>query len=150
MRNQNLRVMKKIMILAITAILAANVSAQEMKALKGECKQDKKECKFSPEERVEMDIKYLTEELYLDEKQAANFAKTYRSFIKEKAKLNEKYKELFSQDLNERQVKAVLHYRGPKPKGDFKHGEGPKQKGELQRPDGKKHDQKAKKADKKK
>lgn len=140
--------MKKIMILAISAILAANISAQEAKAHKGECKQEKKECKFSHEDRVEMDIKYLTEELYLDEKQAEKFAKTYREFIAEKVKLNEKFKAKFSEDLNERQVNAVLRYRGPKPKGDFKPADGPKQKGDFKQID-KKRDQKAKKTEKK-
>ena len=81
--------MKKIMILAVSAILAANISAQEVKAHKGECKKELKECKFTPEQRVEMDIKYLTEELYLDEKQAENFAVTYREYVAEKQKLNE-------------------------------------------------------------
>ena len=142
--------MKKIMILAVSAILAANISAREVKAHKGECKKELKECMFTPEQRVEMDIKYLTEELYLDEKQAENFAVTYREYVAEKQKLNEVFKERFGKDLNEKQVKAVLRYRGPKPKGDFKPGEHPKAKGELVAPEqGKKFDHKAKKAEKK-
>ncbi len=141
--------MKKIMILAISAILAANVSAQEVKAHKGECKKEKKECRFTPEQRVEMDIKYLSEELYLDSVQALKFADTYREYAAEKSKLNEKYKALFSQSLNDRQVKAVLRYHGPRPKAVFNPGEMPdKQKGEFRQPDGMRADKKLKKAKK--
>ena len=123
--------MKKIMILAVSAILAANISAREVKAQKGECKKELKECMFTPEQRVEMDIKYLTQELYLDEAQAEKFAKTYREYIADKEKLQETYKAKFGKDLNERQVKTVLRYHGPKPKGDFKSLEGPQCKGEC-------------------
>lgn len=66
--------MKKIVILAISAILVANMSAQEQK----------KECfgakKFSQEERVEFDIKRLTNELMLTDQQAEQFAVTYREY----------------------------------------------------------------------
>ena len=132
--------MKKIMILAISAIVAINLSAQEAKAEKAECKKDKKECKFNPEQRVEQDIKVLSEELYLSEEQAAKFAVTYREFVAAKIKLNKEFAKKFSKDLNERQVKAVLHFRGPHCKGEFKghqqsefrhqKGKGPKAEGE--------------------
>ena len=120
--------MKKIIVLAISAILVANVSAQEVKAGKAECKKDKKECKMSCEERINRDIQWLTEELYLSEEQAAKFAVTYREFIAEKVKLNEKFKAKFAKDLNERQVERVLRFHGPKPQGpkpDFEKGPRP-------------------------
>ncbi len=137
------------MILAISAILAANMSAQEVKARKGECKKEKKECKLSPEQRVEMDIKYLSEELYLDSAQTEKFAKTYREFVAEKQKLNERFKAKFAKDLNEKQVRAVLRYHGPKHKGEFKPGEQPRRKGDFQPEQGKKLDHKAKREEKK-
>ena len=119
------------MILAISAIVAINLSAQEAKAEKAECKKEKKECKFTPEQRVEQDIKVLSEELYLSEEQAAKFAVTYREFAAAKAKLYKEYEGKFAKDLNARQVKAVLRYHGPKHKGEFKKGEGPKHQGEF-------------------
>lgn len=72
--------MKKIMILAISAVLAANVCAHEQKQ---ECKGKQ----FSQQERVEMDIHRLTQELYLSDQQAANFAVTYREYAAEMEKL---------------------------------------------------------------
>ena len=125
------------MILAMSVMMVASMSAQEAKAEKAECKKDKKECRMSKEQRVEMDIKYLTEELYLSDEQAAKFAVTYREFIAAKEKLNKEYAEKFGKNLNERQVKAVLRYHGPKqhgPKGEgprpeFKDGKCPKGEG---------------------
>lgn len=72
--------MKKIVILAISAILVANVSAQEFKK---ECFDGKK---ISKEERVELDIKRFTNELMLSDQQAVKFAVTYREYA---AKLDE-------------------------------------------------------------
>ena len=72
--------MKKIVILAISAILVANMSAQEFKHEKCEGK------KFSKEELVEFDIKRLTNDLMLSDQQAAKFAVTYREYA---AKLGE-------------------------------------------------------------
>ena len=72
--------MKKIVILAISAILVANVSAQEFKK---ECFDGKK---ISKEERVELDIKRFTNELMLSDQQVAKFAVTYREYV---AKLDE-------------------------------------------------------------
>lgn len=103
--------MKKIMILAISAILAVNLSAQEAKADKAECKKEKKERKFSQEERIERDIKVLSDELYMSEEQAAKFAATYREFIAAKIKLNKEFKKKFAKDLNDKQVNAVLHFK---------------------------------------
>ena len=74
--------MKKIVILAMSAILAANVSAQE---------QQRKEFfpaekQLSKEERVEADIRRFTFELMLSDKQIEKFAATYREYA---AKLDE-------------------------------------------------------------
>lgn len=71
------------MILAISAILVANVSAQEVKH---ECKGKQ----FSKEERVELDIKRFTHDLMLSDKQAEKFAATYREYSSELNKLFEK------------------------------------------------------------
>ena len=107
--------MKKLMILAMSVLMVTSMSAQEAKAQKGECKKDKRECKMDKEQRIEMDIKFLTEELYLSDEQAAKFAVTYREFIEAKAKLNEQFKAKFAKDLNERQVARVLRFHGPRP-----------------------------------
>ena len=115
--------MKKLMILAMSVLMVTSMSAQEAKARKGECKRDKKECRMDKEQRIEMDIKFLTEELYLSDEQAAKFAVTYREFIEAKAKLNEQFKAKFAKDLNERQVARVLRFHGPRP--DFKEGPHP-------------------------
>ena len=75
--------MKKIIVLAISAILVANVSAQEQK----------KECKgkhFNKAERVEFDIKRLSHELMLSDEQAEKFAVTYREYSTEVDKIFEK------------------------------------------------------------
>jgi len=75
--------MRKIVILAISAIFVANISAQEIKQEKCEGK------KLSKEERVEFDIKRLTNELMLSDQQAEKFAVTYREYA---AKLDELFK----------------------------------------------------------
>ena len=72
--------MKKIVILAISAILVANTFAQEQKK---ECNGGKQ---LSKEERVEFDIKRFTNELMLSDQQAEKFAVTYREYA---AKLDE-------------------------------------------------------------
>lgn len=72
--------MKKIVILAISAIFVANVSAQEFKK---ECCKAKQ---FNKEDKVEFDIKRLTNELLLSYQQAEKFAVTYREYA---AKLDE-------------------------------------------------------------
>ena len=78
--------MKKVVILAISAIFAANLSAQDFKK---ECFDGKK---LSKEERVELDIKRLTNELMLSDQQVEKFAVTYREYA---AKLDE----LFQKNL---------------------------------------------------
>jgi len=119
--------MKKFIVLAMSAILAVNLSAQEVKAEKAACKKEKKECKLSKEERINLDIKILSDELYLSEEQSAQFAEVYREFKAEQAALEKKFKAKFGQSLNERQVERVLHYRGPHgPHPDFQKGEHPK------------------------
>lgn len=66
--------MKKIVILAISAIFVANISAQEAK----------KVCfpgdSLTKEQRVELDIKRFTHELMLSDKQAEKFSTTYREY----------------------------------------------------------------------
>jgi len=129
--------MKKLLILAMSVMMMTSVSAQEAKAEKAECKKDKKECRMTKEQRVEMDIKFLTDELYLSEEQAAKFAVTYREFIAAKEKLNKEFAAKFGKDLNERQVARVLHFHGPKPQGPRPEGprpefkDGPRPKGEA-------------------
>ena len=66
--------MKKIVFLAISAILVANVFAQEQKK---ECNGGKQ---LSKEERVEFAIKRFTNELMLSDEQAKNFAPLYREY----------------------------------------------------------------------
>lgn len=76
--------MKKIVILAISAILAANISAQEQK----------KECfggkQLTKEERVEFDIKRFTNELMLSDEQAEKFAATFREYASQVEAIFEK------------------------------------------------------------
>jgi len=103
--------MKRLFILAISAILVANISAQEQKAGKAECKKAKKECKMSKEERIEIEIKMLSDELYLSDEQAAKFAVTYREYKAEQAKVKEQFKAKFAPNLNEKQIERVLQGR---------------------------------------
>ena len=116
--------MKKLLILAMSVMMMTSMSAQEVQAEKAACKKDKKECKMTKEQRIEMDIKFLTEELYLSDEQAAKFAATYREFIAAKENLNKEFAAKFGKDLNERQVARVLRFHGPKPHGPK--GEGPR------------------------
>ena len=135
--------MKKLFVLAISAILVANISAQEQEK---ECKGKK----INKEERVEFDIKRLSHELYLSDKQAKNFAVTYREYAAELDKLfdkkecpfkdgqeisdaelekaakvrfakqrqlidlQEKFYDKFRKDLNPRQVDQVLRLPEPR------------------------------------
>ena len=75
--------MKKLFILAISAVLVANVSAQEQKK---ECCKAKQ---LNKEQRVEMDIQRLTNELLLSDEQSEKFAATYREYA---SKLDELFK----------------------------------------------------------
>ena len=86
----------------------------------------------------------FSEELYLSEEQAAQFAVTYREFMAERAKLNEQFKAKFAKNLNERQVARVLHFRGHR-KGDFRKGDF--RKGEFKKGDFKKRGFDAKRRD---
>ena len=121
--------------MALAAIFAANISAQEAKAGKAECKKENKECqhrkkcKMSFEERTEMEIKFLSDELYLDSLQAEKFANTFRDFRKAQLALKKEFKQKFAKDLNERQVEKVLRFHGGHPcKGDCQHKGAPQRK----------------------
>ena len=102
--------MKKLFILAVSAVLVANVSAQEFKK---ECKSGDKQ--LSKEERVEMDIKRLTNELLLSDEQAKKFAVTFRDYSKAKDELFKKgalekfdpSKELTDSDLDAMAKKRI-------------------------------------------
>ena len=134
--------MKKFVILAISAIFVANISAQEMKQEK---------CKgFNPAQKVEFEIKRLTNELMLSDQQAEKFAVTYREYaakldeqfqknkpakvepgkvltdaeldqmakqrfesFKALAELQSKYYDKFRKDLSARQVEKVLKFDEP-------------------------------------
>lgn len=115
--------MKKLFIVALAAIFAANISAQEVQAGKAECKKENKECKKSFEERTEKEIQFLSNELYLDSVQAAKFAKTYREYKKAQFELKKEFRKKFLKSLNERQVEKVLRSPGAchHHKGDCRH-----------------------------
>ena len=91
--------MKKLFILALGAVMAVSVAAQDKrhdhargeKATKEIRAEEQRDGRFEKgwkdgkkhmtrEERVEFDIKHFTKELYLSDKQAENFAKTYREY----------------------------------------------------------------------
>lgn len=76
--------MKRIMILAISAMLVANVCAQDPTQKDSTAKQQTKE------ERVEQDIMRLTHELMLSDKQAEKFAVTFREFVAARDQIFEK------------------------------------------------------------
>lgn len=78
--------MRKLLILAISAILVTNISAQEQKQ---QCEGKK----LSKEERVEFDIKRFTHELMLSDKQAEKFAATYREYSAKMDELFQKRQE---------------------------------------------------------
>ena len=93
--------MKKLFILALSAVMAVSVSAQEKRLDHDRGERAAKEIRMdrrhkdgrfddgrkngkkehmTREERIESDIKHFTKELYLSDKQAENFAKTYREY----------------------------------------------------------------------
>ena len=73
--------MKKILILALSAILAVNISAQEQQKERVAGKP------LSNEEKVELQIKHLSRELMLSEQQTQKFAVTFREYAAAKEKL---------------------------------------------------------------
>lgn len=73
--------MKKILILALSAILAVNISAQEQQ------KEGVAGKPLSSEEKVELQIKHLSRELMLSEQQTQKFAVTFREYAAAKEKL---------------------------------------------------------------
>ncbi len=84
--------MKKILILALSAILAVNISAQEQQKERVEGKP------LSNEEKVELQIKHLSRELMLSEQQTQKFAVTFREYAAAKEKLfPEKAKKMVEQ-----------------------------------------------------
>ena len=66
--------MKKLLVLAVSAILVANISAQEQK------KEGCKDKQLTKEERVEFEIRRFKHELMLSDQQAGKFAVTYREY----------------------------------------------------------------------
>lgn len=88
--NRAFAAKKKLMILAISAFLVTNISAQEMKKV---CPFDGKQ--MTKEERVESDIKHLTKELMLSDQQAEKFAVIYREYAGKMDELFEKNMEQF-------------------------------------------------------
>ena len=66
--------MKKLLVLAVSAILVANISAQEQK------KEGCKDKQLTKEERVEFEIRRFKHELMLSDQQAEKFAVTYREY----------------------------------------------------------------------
>jgi hypothetical protein len=84
--------MKKILILALSAILAVNISAQEQQKERVAGKP------LSNEEKVELQIKHLSRELMLSEQQAQKFAVTFREYAAAKEKLfPKKAKKMYEQ-----------------------------------------------------
>ena len=75
--------MKKLVILALSAVMVMSVSAQEQQ-------REFEKKKLTKEERVEMDIKRLTNELMLSDQQAEKFAVTFREYAAKRAELFEK------------------------------------------------------------
>ena len=101
------------MILAISAILVANVSAQEAKH---ECCKNKQ---LTQQERVEFDIKRFTRELMLSDKQAEKFAVTYREYTAKCDELFQKNapakmepgKELTDEELDQMAKKRFVGFK---------------------------------------
>ena len=84
--------MKKILILALSAILAVNISAQEQQKERVAGKP------LSNEEKVELQIKHLSRELMLSEQQTRKFAVTFREYAAAKEKLfPKKAKKMYEQ-----------------------------------------------------
>ena len=101
--------MKKLFVLAISAILVANISAQEVK--KEGCPNKGKE--MTKEERIESDIKRFTYQLFLSDKQAEKFAVTYREYATKLDELREKCKELKdkSREMSDAELEKAIKER---------------------------------------
>ena len=80
--------MKKLTFLALGALLAANVCAQDLR----ECPKELRDQQPTLEQRVEKDIKYFIHELYLSDKQAEKFAALYREYSAKLETVKEKMK----------------------------------------------------------
>lgn len=93
-------VMRSLVILAISSLFAANVSA--------------KDGKKDPKAALNRDIRRMSKRLDLNEEQQKQFAKTYRAFAKERRQLENKYSHEFAKTLNDRQVQALMHPRALK------------------------------------
>lgn len=128
--------MKKLFIMALAAIFAANISAQDGRSHRGERKEnkefkqeqredrhDRSEAELSQDEQTELEIKFFCNELYLDKRQAEKFAKTYREYKKDINKVKARYHKKFAKNLNNRQVEKVLRSNGAchHHKGDCRH-----------------------------
>ncbi len=85
------------MLLALGAILAANMSAQDPKR---NCSNEFPGQSQSAEQRVETDIRYFIKELYLSDKQADNFANTYREYAAKLDAVQQKLKPAKQEDIN--------------------------------------------------
>ena len=103
--------MKKLLLLAVSAVLAANMSAEQANQEK-QINRNREQLKQA---RIERDIKMLSEQLYLSAEQETQFANTYREYKKEQAKLHRqkmkldrRFKQKFSKSLNERQLKRLF------------------------------------------
>ena len=98
--NLSSLVMRSLVILAISSLFAANVSAKDVKK--------------DPKAALNRDIRRMSKRLDLNEEQQKQFAKTYRAFAKERQQLENKYRHEFAKTLNDRQVQAVMHPRALK------------------------------------
>ena len=98
--NLSSLVMRSLVILAISSLFAANVSAKDVKK--------------DPKAALNRDIRRMSKRLDLNEEQQKQFAKTYRAFAKERQQLENKYSHEFAKTLNDRQVQAVMHPRALK------------------------------------
>ena len=98
--NLSSLVMRSLVILAISSLFAANVSAKDVKK--------------DPKAALNRDIRRMSKRLDLNEEQQKQFAKTYRAFAKERQQLENKYSHEFAKTLNDRQVQALMHPRALK------------------------------------
>lgn len=100
--------------MALAAVFAANISAQEANEVKQENKNVRHHhgTEQALDEETEHEIRFFCNELYLDKRQAEKFAKTYREYKRDINKVKGKYKKKFAKNLNDRQVEKVLRSYG--------------------------------------